>query len=395
MPPTPHSAILEAIDLINKSTEFVRAVFSGVRKDTNPRFVRIDLRPILIKNNLKLQVETNDGKQSVAKNHNFEDFDFLSLFDSGFANILVEHKNGSIILQYNQKDEIKVSRKQELKSPDLEHDRSKKRLLQADDPFLKAVGISDNSGSIKPSMRDKYRQVDDFLKILVPTLNAAIQAGQIPQPTNEKPLRIVDLGCGNAYLTFAVHQYLLSIGMPILVTGIDIKQQSRDRNTGIAQQLGLTQSITFQAASIADSELDAVDITIALHACDTATDDAIAWGVRNRSKLLLIAPCCHHHLQSQLNVAPEPWPIVLKHGLLAERQLDILTDAFRCQLLKLVGYRTEAVEFVSDEHTPRNLLIRAVRTNAQPDQLEIQRYREMRTIWNLNPFLEDLISEFL
>jgi SAM-dependent methyltransferase len=395
MPPTPHSAILEAIDLINKSTEFVRAVFSGVRKDTNPRFVRIDLRPILIKNNLKLQVETNDGKQSVAKNHNFEDFDFLSLFDSGFANILVEHKNGSIILQYNQKDEIKVSRKQELKSPDLEHDRSKNRLLQADDPFLKAVGISDNSGSIKPSMRDKYRQVDDFLKILVPTLNAAIQAGQIPQPTNEKPLRIVDLGCGNAYLTFAVHQYLLSIGMPILVTGIDIKQQSRDRNTGIAQQLGLTQSITFQAASIADSELDAVDITIALHACDTATDDAIAWGVRNRSKLLLIAPCCHHHLQSQLKVAPEPWPIVLKHGLLAERQLDILTDAFRCQLLKLVGYRTEAVEFVSDEHTPRNLLIRAVRTNAQPDQLEIQRYREMRTIWNLNPFLEDLISEFL
>jgi hypothetical protein len=138
MPPTPHSAILEAIDLINKSTEFVRAVFSGVRKDTNPRFVRIDLRPILIKNNLKLQVETNDGKQSVAKNHNFEDFDFLSLFDSGFANILVEHKNGSIILQYNQKDEIKVSRKQELKSPDLEHDRSKNRLLQADDPFLKA-----------------------------------------------------------------------------------------------------------------------------------------------------------------------------------------------------------------------------------------------------------------
>jgi SAM-dependent methyltransferase len=395
MPPTPHSAILEAIDLINKSTEFVRAVFSGVRKDTNPRFVRIDLRPILIKNNLKLQVETNDGKQSVAKNHNFEDFDFLSLFDSGFANILVEHKNGSIILQYNQKDEIKVSRKQELKSPDLEHDRSKNRLLQADDPFLKVVGISDNSGSIKPSMRDKYRQVDDFLKILVPTLNAAIQAGQIPQPTKEKPLRIVDLGCGNAYLTFAVHQYLLSIGMPILVTGIDIKQQSRDRNTGIAQQLGLTQSITFQAESIANSELDAVDITIALHACDTATDDAIAWGVRNRSKLLLIAPCCHHHLQSQLKVALEPWPIVLKHGLLAERQLDILTDAFRCQLLKLVGYRTEAVEFVSDEHTPRNLLIRAVRTNAQPDQLEIQRYREMRTIWNLNPFLEDLISEFL
>lgn len=143
---------------------------------------------------------------------------------------------------------------------------------------------------------------------------------------------------------------------------------------------------------ISETDIAPADITIALHACDTATDDAIAWAIKNNSKLLLIAPCCHHDLQTQLVDVPEPWSIVTKHGILKERLGDILTDALRAQILRLRGYRTEIIEFVGDEHTPRNLMIRAVKTGALPDETEIKRYREMLNLWKIHPKLAKLIQ---
>ncbi|CAB4741781.1 unannotated protein [freshwater metagenome] len=254
------------------------------------------------------------------------------------------------------------------------------------------VGISDASGNVKPSRSDKYLQVEEFLRLLVPTLNSAIEAKQIAKPTPDKPLVIADLGCGNAYLTFAVHQYLKSIDMPVHVIGIDIRPESLKRNTEIAKKLHIENSIEFKAEAIDQTSITSCDVAIALHACDTATDDAIAWAVNGGAKMLLIAPCCQHDLQTQMSNVPQPWNLLTKHGLMKERLGDLMTDALRAQILKLVGYRTEVIEFIGGEHTPRNIMIRAILTGAKADAKEIETYKQMLSDWQIDPALASRLN---
>jgi SAM-dependent methyltransferase len=233
-------------------------------------------------------------------------------------------------------------------------------------------------------MQDKYRQVEEFLRILEPAL-----------PENKEKLSIVDLGCGHAYLTFATHQYLRTLGIDAKVIGIDVRETSRDRNSQIAKKLGITDTIEFRAEEISETTIKSADIAIALHACDTATDDAIAWSVQHDVQLLLIAPCCHHDLQAQLNEIPEPWPMLTRHGIMRERLGDLITDSFRTQILKLLGYRVDAIEFVGGEHTPRNLMIRATKTGAKAEPIEITRYKEMLAQWNVKPALAQRLAKEL
>jgi hypothetical protein len=260
-------------------------------------------------------------------------------------------------------------------------------LLDSSDPFLREVGIADANGNIKPSKMDKYKQVEEFLRLLIPTLNDAIEAGHLPKPTQSKPLRVVDLGCGHAYLTFAAHQYLKANDIPVEVVGIDIRPASRDRNNAIAKSLDIDSTISFLAEEISGTSINEADIAIALHACDTATDDAIAWAVNRDVPLTLFAPCCHHDIQAQMKVAPEPWSLITRQGIMRERLGDLITDSLRIQLMKLRGYRVEAIEFVGGEHTPRNLMIRAVKTGAPIDKVEIERYESMISMWGVTPVL--------
>ena len=260
---------------------------------------RIDIRPVSIKEKLHFQVSTSDGRAVTTKNYTPTDLPISEFIRSGYANILIECIEESFSLRITKKDEPLISITPGKGAVDLAHDKKKERLLDPADPFLREVGISDASGQIKPSKTDKYRQVEEFLRHLTPTLTSAIEAGQIRKPTNVVPLTIVDLGCGHAYLTFAAHQYLRSIGLEVKVIGIDVRTASRDRNNEIAKKLGITSSIEFRAEQITDTTLMQADVAIALHACDTATDDAIAWGVKADAKLMMIAPCCHHDIQSQ------------------------------------------------------------------------------------------------
>ena len=310
----------------------------------------------------------------------------------GYANILVEHTSGALSIRITKKGEAQVFEERGAHEQNLDHDRKKSRLLDSSDPFLIEVGISDSDGRVKPSRSDKYLQVEEFLRLLVPTLNSAIEAKQINKPTIENPLVIADLGCGNAYLTFAVHQYLKSIDMPVHVIGIDIRPESLKRNTEIAKKLGIAETIEFKAEAIDQTSLTSCDIAIALHACDTATDDAIAWAVNGGAKLLLIAPCCQHDLQTQMSQVPEPWNLLTKHGLMKERLGDLMTDALRAQILKLVGYRTEVIEFIGGEHTPRNIIIRAVLTSAKAEAKDIENYKKMLEEWKIDPALASRLN---
>lgn len=385
-------AFSQALQYFKKPETISRVVLSGRRRNMQTSTERIDIRPVLIKETLHFQVSTSDGRAVTTKNYLPKELPFLEFIHSGYANVLIEGFDESFSLRITKKDEPLISITQGTGVTDLAHDRKKDRLLDAADPFLREVGISDASGQIKPSKSDKYRQVEEFLRLLAPTLSNAIEAGHIHQPSNSNPLIIVDLGCGHAYLTFAAHQYLRRIGMDVKVIGIDIRATSRDRNNEIAKKIGITDSIEFRAEEIAETTVNQADIAIALHACDTATDDAIAWAVKSDAKLMMIAPCCHHDIQSQLTQSPEPWSLITRYGIMRERLADLLTDSLRMQILKLRGYRVEAIEFVGGEHTPRNLMIRAVKTGAPVEAIEESRYEEMISAWKVKPALARLLN---
>ena len=392
MPITREEAFQEAASKILNTSTFVRAVLSGRRRNMSVDFERIDIRPVEIKGVLNLQLMQNDGRATTAKNLLPSALEIDQLLNSGYANIMVESTDEAYSIRVTKSGDAQVHTEKRALEQNLSHDKKKDRLLDSNDPFLREIGIADAKGVIKPSRQDKYKQVEEFLRLLSPALNAAIEAGQIHKPTHENPLRITDLGCGHAYLTFAAHQFLINSGIPVVVTGIDVRPDSRDRNNTIAEKLGITKTITFKAEEISKTTSDTADVAIALHACDTATDDAIAWAVNGGAKLLLIAPCCHHDIQKQIESAPEPWGALTKFGLMKERLGDLLTDSFRAQLLRIVGYRVEVIEFVGGEHTPRNLMIRAVKTDAKPEQLDIDRYLEITAQWGVKPVLEKKLS---
>jgi SAM-dependent methyltransferase len=377
-------AFAKATELISDQNNFVRAVLSGRRRNMQTEYERIDIRPVQLKDGLRLQLILSEEKQDTTKNIGIDAEKILELLNSGYANVLVEFTTGSYSLRITKKGEALIHEAKGVFERSVSHDRTKERLLDASDPFLIEVGISDHKGSIKPSMQDKYRQVEEFLRILEPAL-----------PEKKEKLSIVDLGCGHAYLSFATHQYLRKSGINAQVIGIDVRENSRDRNNAIAKKLGITDSIEFRAEEISETKIESADIAIALHACDTATDDAIAWGVQHGVQLLLIAPCCHHDLQVQIQDIPEPWPMLTRHGIMRERLGDLLTDSFRTQILKLLGYRVDAIEFVGGEHTPRNLMIRATKTGAKPEAVDIARYKEMLAQWNVNPALAQRLAKEL
>ena len=386
------SAVAEVVASLEKSESFVRLVLSGRRRNMQTPAERLDVKPVLIKGEIIYQISQSDGRAMTTKNYTPAEFIALDYLGSGFANILLEEKSGSLSIRITKKGEALIHRTKDAFEVDLSHDRNKARLLDASDPFLIEIGISDASGKVKASKSDKYLQVEEFLRLLIPSLRAAIDAGHISKPTAEAPLTIVDLGCGHAYLTFAAHQYLWSQGIAVNVIGIDVRESARQRNNEIAKKLGICKTINFLAEEISETSLRTADVAIALHACDTATDDAIAWAVTADAKLALIAPCCHHDIQSQMVEIPEPWQMMTRNGIMKERLGDLITDALRMQIMKLLGYRVEAIEFIGGEHTPRNLMIRAVKTGAIADSAEKSRYDQMVSLWKVKPALASLLN---
>ena len=392
MTTTLEDALGEVVESLKNSENFVRLVLSGRRRNMQTPNERVDVKPVLIKGEIKYQIAQSDGRAMTTKNYSPDEFISLGLLEAGYANIHLEEKTKSLSIRITKKGEALMHRANGEFQADLSHNRNKSRLLDAADPFLIEIGISDSSGKVKASKNDKYLQVEEFLRLLVPSLNSAIEAGHISKPTQDNPLTIVDLGCGHAYLTFAAHQFLQAQNIPVSVIGIDIRESARIRNNEIAKKLGISKTISFRAEEISETTLKSADIAIALHACDTATDDALAWSVKSEAKLILVAPCCHHDIQAQMVESPEPWSMLTRNGIMKERLGDLLTDALRMQIMKLSGYRVEAIEFIGGEHTPRNLMIRAVKTGAIADSAEQQRYQEMVDLWKVKPALAALLN---
>ena len=377
----------------------VRAVGSGRQRGQRPRWRRAELRYVDLKAGRRLQVTAYDDTQAHTANHPVGEAAATAvdaLLDEPFGNWHVETRTQTHQVRVTKRLDavVHTSDREEPVAPDHDHDRDKERLLAADDPLFKALGLADGQGRIKPSRQAKYRQVEEFLRILDASVVDAIASGHLRQPTSEDPLRVVDLGCGNAYLTFAAQRFLTAErGLPVTVTGVDVKVQAREHNTAVADELGL--AADFVVGSISGAELDtAPEVVLALHACDTATDEALARAVEWGASLVLAAPCCHHDVAVQLRRAdtPKPYALLTRHGILRERFADTLTDGLRASLMRLQGYRVAVMQFVESEHTPRNTLLVAVRTGAPVTGGVREEYDELVSTWRLRPRLAELLE---
>jgi SAM-dependent methyltransferase len=372
----------------------VRATAGGALRGESPPWRRVELRPVEIKDGPRLQVVTFDARQSFTANHEWgaaAEAAVDELLSEPFGHWHVTTTGGEVSFRVTRAGRVLSSRTRKPRQRETSHDRQKSRVVDPRAPFLKALGVSDAAGHVKKSKADKYRQVEQFVR----ALDADVRDAQASGRLTRRPLRVVDLGCGNAYLTFAIYHHLHeTLGIEVEVVGVDVKEQARRHNTEVAGQLGWGDKVRFFQGEIASVEVDGpVDVAVALHACDTATDDALARAVEWGSALVLAAPCCHHELQRQLRAAraPEPYRLVTRNALLRERMADVFTDSIRAHLLRRSGYRTEVVEFVDSKHTPRNVLLRAHLTGSAPSGDEEREYRQLVDDWRLRPPLERLL----
>ena len=253
------------------------------------------------------------------------------------------------------------------------HDRKKEYLVPPDRPYLKALEIAGGDGRIKPSMHGKYRQICRFIEIADDLIRDSDLKG-------DAPLTVVDIGSGKGYLTFAFYDHMTTqLGRRCHMTGIEMRGDLVDFCNRLARDLSFD-GLSFVAEEASRASPPHVDIIIALHACDTATDDAMALGVRGDAALILSAPCCQHEIAPQLKDTGEGLQGLIKYPLLKQRQADLVTDAARALLLEASGYKVKMIEFVSTEHTSKNILIAAVKS-AHADRVSARaQYQTLKDI---------------
>jgi SAM-dependent methyltransferase len=372
-----------------------RATFAGVHRGRPSEWTRVVVRPVEIRSEKVLQFSYFDGRKTLTKNYSSSEAvaPLDELLAVGFAGIHLSTRIEEIDLRTTKKGKVFVGRRAvEPGEPGngLQHNRTKEVPLpegQAN-PLLEAMGILARDGRVRPSFRAKYTQINEFLKHLVHVLDeAGIRSFG-------REVSILDCGCGSSYLTLAVHYYLNEVlKIPARILGVDVNEEVIRKSVARADHLGAG-GMEFLCGRI-DSVDAKADIVLALHACDTATDHALARAVLGEARLILSVPCCHHELNQQLRArgTTEVLRPILRHGILHERAADLFTDAFRALALRIMGYKTDVVEFVSPEHTARNLMIRAVRGVPPGDGAMVREYLEMREFCGVVPYIERLLGE--
>lgn len=378
----------------------------GAPRRVEPGLTKIFVRPVQLKAGLRLSFTYRFATRDIMKNlepQAAED-EIIKQLDGGFAtaNLFTTTEAVELTVRPNGGMRFTIGKPVHQTVPSLEHDRSKLRSILSTEPWLQELGVANPDGTVREAMGAKFRQINQFVEVLRPLLAEAFAQG-VPgltvadqnsmlstshsrrrtQPNaplleetctettaSNRPLTVVDMGCGKGYLTFATRVLLEQMHFPDgHVTGVELRKDLVEEGNRIAHECGFKR-LHFQAGSIASTPLEMVDVLIALHACDTATDDALARGIAAGARLLVVSPCCHKELRPNLIPPPELWP-ALKHGILLEREAEFVTDALRAALLEWAGYDTKVFEFIATEHTAKNLMITAVkrRQRGHMDQL--------------------------
>jgi len=373
---------------------FRRATFGGAVRGGATPWVRVVVRPVAMRGERYLQFAYFDRTKCVTKNYLGPEIPAKldELLALGFAGIHLATGSEEIDVRTTKKGKVLVGRRAggAVADEPAAHNRAKDVPLPEGraDRLLEVMGVATADGRVRPTMRAKFTQINEFLKHLHHALDDAGLRDL------GRPVVILDCGCGASYLTLAAHHYLNDVlGVPATITGVDVNEELIRKSVARADRLGAGQP-AFACGTIGDHAATP-DVVFALHACDTATDDAIAQAVRGEARLLLSVPCCHHALNRDIR-ADGPAAVLrplLRHGILHERTADLVTDAFRALALRIMGYKTDVVEFVSPEHTARNLMIRAVRGASAGDTGFVAEYRAMCRFWGVAPYIERALGE--
>lgn len=382
-------------ELITELTErfingtFINSTISQPRMKSD-ELKRVRVKPVELRGELHIQFEyqyervLNHENIAVPELHGK-----LTELLERFRQVHAEFSNEKIHAQLSKKFKVMWKSEQTIseKVADLSHNRKKNYLLDEHTahPFLVRLGVQTPDGKVKNQHQDKFRQINRFVEFIDDSLE------HLPK---DRTIRILDFGSGKSYLTFALYHYLhVEKGLDIKVTGLDLKKEVIEECSTIAKDLGY-KNLEFLVGDINDyNEETAADMVVTLHACDVATDMALGRAVKWGAKVILSVPCCQHELFSQIE-APA-LDVMLQHGLIKERFSALATDSIRAELLSLVGYEAQLLEFIDMEHTPKNVLIRAYHTGRKPSVDEYTRYEQFRDLLNAKPFLEKELGDLL
>ena len=369
----------------------VDMVISGARGGGD--FIKIKVRPVMIRDSLYFQVSRYTDKQVFHENMTAEDaLETLSgwiLHDSRQAQIRMQDEMVTVLVSKKGKATVKSKKAACIETQNLEHNRKKQYIIEEGTavPFMIDLGVMTESGKIIRTRYDKYRQINRFLEFIEDIL---------PELPTDRTVHIIDFGCGKSYLTFAMYYYLKVLKhYDIRITGLDLKQKVIEDCQALADRYGYD-GLQFLCGDIADyNGTDEVDMVVTLHACDTATDYALYKAVKWHASVILSVPCCQHELNRKMQC--ETLSGAFQYGLIKERTAALMTDAMRGQLLEMQGYKTQLLEFIDMEHTPKNILIRGVKSRgllpkaARKQQME--NYQKCRDFFGAELTLEKLFKE--
>ena len=334
---------------------FVKISLMNKRNKTN-ELKTVSAKLILVKEGTKLSFVYRYPTKDITKNFNIEEsVDLIDkLLENDFFQADLFTLEADYYLTINHKNVASIRKKEASvkEIPQAEHDKEKNRLIATyNNIYLRELGVISSDWKVKNSMQDKYRQINKYIEII---------DGILRNTNIENTLNVVDMGAGKGYLTFALYDYLLNVlHKKASVTGVELRKELVTDCNIIARKSDFA-NLNFIAGTIKEVELPDTDMLIALHACDTATDDAIFRGINSNAKIIICAPCCHKQLRKQMNPTDD-LNLITQFGILKERQAELLTDGIRALLLEAYGYKTKVFEFIATEHTPKNVLIVAVK----------------------------------
>lgn len=371
------------------NNNLIKGVFSNLRYKSN-EYKKISIKPVFIKNEIKVQFEYIYEKKVTHENLNINDAikKINSLLKDVFRQAILFTPQADYQILISKKGKTKIIKNKPSKSiVNISHNKKKNYIIEENKPceFLIRLGVMNEEGKVYKKKYDKFRQINKFLEIIQDTLKRV---------EIDKNFRIVDFGCGKSYLTFALYHYLVNIlKKDVKIIGLDLKKDVIEFCNEVAIDLKY-ENLKFIQGDIKDyKELENVDMVVTLHACDTATDLAIAKAVNWNAKVILSVPCCQHEINSKLNV--DVLKPMLRHGIIKEKLSSLITDSIRANVLEILGYNTSLLEFIDMEHTPKNILIRAIKVK-DFNKNKIEEYLKFKRLLNLNDlFIEDILSDKL
>jgi len=377
-------------DLLNgiiEEEQLIYGVLSNVRKKSEKTFNKVSIKPVLIKDELLIQFTYHYDKKVIHSNLDFYEAvsELNKLIKEYFKQAVLYTIDADYQILVSKKGKVNMLKKAPTKKKvDLSHNRKKNYILSENTPceFLIKLGVMNKEGKVLTQKYDKFKQLNRFLEMV---------SDCIPYLNKERTINIIDFGCGKSYLTFALYYYLVDrLDLDVNIIGLDLKKDVINLCNNIADDLGYSRLKFIHGDIKGFTGAQKADMVVSLHACDTATDDALVKAVKWDADVILTVPCCQHELLNQIhNPIMKPME---KHGIIKEKLSSLVTDSIRGNILEIMGYSVQMLEFIDMEHTPKNILIRAFKKNKSDKEI-VNQYKKFKEFWNIEPYLEKAMGE--